>query len=59
METPHRLARSLRQIITQVQSPSVFVGKDLILLTKGTGGSARFLQQPVRIYIGLLQKLAE
>jgi len=26
METPHRLARSLRQIITEVQSPSVFVG---------------------------------
>ncbi|WP_248129966.1 MULTISPECIES: SET domain-containing protein [Pseudomonas] len=27
METPHRLAGSLRQIITQVQSPSIFVGK--------------------------------
>jgi hypothetical protein len=26
METPHRLAGSLRQNITQVQSPSVFVG---------------------------------
>src|SRR5450830_1650151 len=27
METPHRLAGSLRQNITQIQSPSNFVGK--------------------------------
>ncbi|CAN2977141.1 hypothetical protein METHPM2_420021 [Pseudomonas sp. PM2] len=44
METPHRLARSLRQIITQVQSPSVFVGKDLILLTEPAGAPIGFCE---------------
>jgi 16S rRNA C1402 (ribose-2'-O) methylase RsmI len=51
METPHRLARSLRQIITQVQSPSIFVRKDLILLTEGPRCTGPFVQKPVPTYI--------
>ncbi|MDQ0654647.1 hypothetical protein [Pseudomonas cedrina] len=56
METPHRLARSLRQNITQVQSPSIFVGKALNAYQKLSFAKAAIIPMHAQAYMSQIHE---